>query len=103
MSIGIEEQETVISYNRVDDYMNIYTSDKTQMTKLDKKVKEHPEVWSVIEIMKDTKGEIVGKSYQAPKKLCSLRNNLVTHVSNPKGNPNAVEALKKWRENKKKD
>ena len=96
-----EEQETVVNFGRQDEDMSVYTSDKTMMTKLDKKVKAYPDTWRLVETIKDMKGEVVGKRYTAPKKLCSLRNNTVTHASNPRGNPNAAEALKQWRENKK--
>ena len=36
LSVGIEEQETHISYMRDESYAKVYTSDSTQMTRLDK-------------------------------------------------------------------
>lgn len=99
--LAVEEQETVINFSRQDKDMSVYTSDKTMMTKLDKKVKNYPDTWSVVEIMKDRNGEIVGKRYTALKKLCSLRNEQNKQGEKTAGNPNAAEALKKWRESQK--
>lgn len=54
MSIPINEQETTINYSRVDQSFNVWTSDQTLITKLDKKYprfKEHTDktgfVWAV--------------------------------------------------------
>ena len=55
MSIPINEQETSIQFDRADDRMTVYTSDSTQMTKLDKKVKNYPGTWSLKEEIKDIK------------------------------------------------
>ena len=98
MSIILQEQETVVNFGRTDDYAIIYTSDSTQMTKLDKKVKENSDVWSVVEEIKDRQGNLVGKKYKAPKKLISFRSTISTRTG---GNPNAGEALKKRREEQK--
>lgn len=46
--IGLEEQETHISYMRNDSYAEIFTSDSTQMTRLDRLCKTNPEVYSMI-------------------------------------------------------
>ena len=98
MSIILQEQETVVNFGRTDDYAIVYTSDSTQMTKLDKKVKENPNVWSVIEEIKDRYGNLVAKKYKVPKKLISFRSTISIRTG---GNPHAGEALKKWREEQK--
>ena len=41
LSVGIEEQETHISYMRDESYAKVYTSDSTQMTRLDKLCKSY--------------------------------------------------------------
>ena len=99
MSIPVTEQETVVNFLRSEDYMIIYTSDSTQMTKLDRKVKEHPDTWKLIETIRDRDKNIVGKKYKAPKKLFSWRNE--TSKRSGSNNPNAGEALRKYREQKK--
>ena len=42
--IGLEEQETHISYMRNDNYAEIFTSDSTQMTPLDRLCKTNPDM-----------------------------------------------------------
>ena len=97
MSIPTNEQETVINFSRSDETAVVYTSDATVMTKLDKKVKNHPNTWSVIEEIKDMNHQLVAKKYKVNKKMISFRNEKTTRPSNP----NAGEALKRWREEKK--
>lgn len=67
-AISISEQETEVLFMRDQDYAEIYTSDSTQMTRLDKLVKSHPENYVLI---KDT-GR--GKIYRLnDKTLLSFR------------------------------
>jgi predicted double-glycine peptidase len=99
MSITVDEQETSISYLRSENSMIIYTSDSTQMTLLDKKVKNYPGTWSILNVIKDQKGDVVAKEYKAPKQMLTFRN----EKSHRTGNPNAGEGLRKWRENRKKE
>lgn len=68
LSVGIEEQETHISYMRDESYAKVYTSDSTQMTRLDKLCKINSDMYKLIE---DT-GR--GKSYLiSDKGLISFR------------------------------
>ncbi len=97
MGIPTDEQETTIGYERTGKYLFIYTSDSTQMTLLDKKVSNYPESWQLIEVIKDQSGNVVAKKYRASKNLLTLRN----EKSKRSGNPNAGEALKRWRESQK--
>ena len=64
--VDIEEQETHISYMRDEDFAYLYTTDKTTMTKMDKKVKANPGLFTV------TQNDI-SKTYKFPKKLISIR------------------------------
>lgn len=67
-SVSVSEQETNILYMRDQDYAEVYTSDSTQMTRLDKLCSQNPEVYSLV---KDT-GR--GKTYRiADKSLISFR------------------------------
>lgn len=47
-SVSISEQETNILFMRDKDYAEIYTSDSTQMTRLDKLCKKNPDMYSLI-------------------------------------------------------
>lgn len=73
MGVELSEQETLISWMRGDKHAEIYTTDRTTMTKLDRKCKEHPESWKIKDIS-TVKGEIVSKTYICPRKLISFRN-----------------------------
>lgn len=66
-----EEMETHINMSRNSDKMQIYTSEKHIMRKLDKYVEESDD-WSLVEIGK-IHGEIVSKTYEAPRKLLFMR------------------------------
>ena len=74
MGAALEEQETVIQFNRSDPYATIYTSDATIMTKLDKLCTNAPGNYSLVKTEKDKEGHIVGKFYRLEdKKMVSLR------------------------------
>ena len=47
-SVSVSEQETSISYMRDEDHAIVYTSDSTQMTRLDKLCKTSPDMYSLI-------------------------------------------------------
>ena len=47
MGITTDEQETHICFMRNSDYAEVYTSDSTTMTKLDKYVEKYPDMWSI--------------------------------------------------------
>ncbi len=67
-SLPINEQETHISFMRDESFARIYTSDSTQITRLDKLCKNNPTIYSVLE---DTG---YGKSYICnDKTLISFR------------------------------
>lgn len=65
MSIPTNEQETVVQYDRNGETMTIYTSDTTQMTRLDKIYSRHKE--------HKQGGEVVAVEYVVDKKLLSYR------------------------------
>ena len=65
MNISVDEQETVIQFNRNEKTMTIYTSDTTTMTRLNKL---YPIVKSDV-----VDGKIVAKTYLAEKRLLSFR------------------------------
>lgn len=62
----MDEQETTITWYRDEDTAKIYTSDYTMMTKYDKNVSFGD--WELLKV--DTcDGDIVAKTYSAPKEL----------------------------------
>ena len=65
MSVPMSEQETVVQYDRNGETMTIYTSDSTQMTRLDKIYNRHKE--------HKQGGEVVAVEYVVDKKLLSYR------------------------------
>ncbi len=67
-TVSITEQETHISYMRDEDFATIYTSDTTQMTRLDKLCRTSPDMYSLIANTGRGKTYIV-----ADKGLVSLR------------------------------
>ena len=92
MSVAMNEQETVIRFGRDSEECEIYTSDTTVMTKLDKlasKNNDKAPLWKLKEEHR-TKAthELVGKTYTTNKRLISFRAGI-------------VERLRKWRENNK--
>lgn len=63
----LEEQETVITFDKSSDLMNIYTADKGMMAKLDKlPAYERHNVYR-------SEGKIVAADYRADKRLITLR------------------------------
>jgi hypothetical protein len=96
MGIPTDEQETVVQFDRSGKTVSIWTSDNTIMTRLDK----------LYYCTKQdiNQGEIVAKSYTAPKKCISFR---ADPKQNPEytpkkaANPKALEALQRSRQQKK--
>lgn len=70
MNITIEEQEIIINAARTDDMAEIYCSDSTWITKMDKLVKKSPTLFKVIN------QDDVSKTYEFPKRLISIRSSI---------------------------
>lgn len=77
MSLMIEEQETHIYFTRNDDRAQIYTSDTTTMTKLNKLVKLQGTEWKLESVSKLKNGEVIGRTYSCPVKFISFRSKAV--------------------------
>ena len=91
--IGLEEQETHISYMRNDGYAEIFTSDSTQMTRLDRLCKTNPDMYSMI------REEGWGKTYRCnDKSLISLRSKKRTVTDEQR--QAASERMKKYQTTK---
>ena len=72
----LEEQETTINFSRTQDAVDVWTSDKTVMTKLDKLCNSAPDFYKLIAEHKaqDDVGAITSKEYRiSDKKMLSFR------------------------------
>lgn len=75
-NITLEEQETTINFSRTQDAVDIWTSDKTVMTKLDKLCISAPDFYKLIAEHKaqDDVGAIMSKEYRiSDKRMLSFR------------------------------
>ena len=72
----LEEQETTINFSRTQDAVDVWTSDKTVMTKLDKLCNSAPDFYKLIAEHKaqDDDGAIISKEYRiSDKRMLSFR------------------------------
>ena len=75
---ALSEQETTINYNREEKTVDVWTSDRTVMTKLDRLCETAPENYKCIDIAKTKDGELISKRYTiADKSLLSFRSKKV--------------------------
>ncbi len=78
--ITLDEQETVIQFNRTDKGATIYTSDTTMMTKLDKLCISSPSNYK-LDREETEDGKVVGKFYKlADKTRVSFRSKKVERI-----------------------
>ena len=82
----ISEQETVIQFSRDGETMNIYTSDSTVMTKLDKIYKRKREHIA--------DGQIYAVAYDVDKRLLSFRSKRTRRTLTDEQKKAAAERLK---------
>ena len=76
INITLEEQETTINFSRTQDAVDVWTSDKTVMTKLDKLCITAPGFYKLIAEHKaqDDVGAITSKEYRiSDKRMLSFR------------------------------
>lgn len=80
MGVSLCEQETTINFSRDSDVAEIYTSDRTAMTRFDRLAndKNCPD-WKCTGVQRDRNGEIVAKTYRTKKRLISYRSVIRTH------------------------
>ena len=95
----LEEQETIINFNRAEEGATIFTSDRTMMTKLDKLVAASEHYSLVRE--ETLKGEVCGKLYAVDDKgLVSLRSKKVSRDMTEEQRRELGERLKNGRNRK---
>lgn len=90
MSIPTSEQETVIQYDRNGETMTVYTTDSTQITRLDKIYQRHKEHKQA--------GEVVAVEYVVDKKLLSYRSKRVKPILSDEQRAAARARLQTMRE-----
>lgn len=96
MSVPIEEQETVVQFDRTSDNMSIYTSDRRYITKLDKIYKRSKEF--------KYNGKVEAVEYIVPVKLLTFRSKPVQRKAlTEEQKKEKVEAMKKNRKNRSKE
>lgn len=90
MSIPTNEQETVVQYDRNGETMTVYTTDSTQITRLDKIYQRHKE--------HKQDGEVVAVEYVVDKNLLSYRSRRVKRTLSDEQRAEMVARLKAGRE-----
>ena len=74
MSNTLEEMETTITFSRTGAHAEVWTSDTTMYTRLDKLCKENPAMYTCTEEARNSHGELLSKTYRiADKSLLSFR------------------------------
>ena len=96
--IPVNEQETVIQFNRDDRGCKIWTSDSTMMTKLDKRCRLAPDFYTMVKETRTQDGEIAGKFYEIKdKSLLSFRTLKTERVMTDEQRKAAAERLRNAR------
>lgn len=95
-NVSSDEQETNISYMRNEPFAKIYTSDSTQITRLDKLCKESPEFYQLDYDTGRGKGYIL-----KDKSLISFRSKKTTRTLTEEQKKAAAERFAKARASKK--
>lgn len=90
------EQESIIGFGRLDDMMDIWTSDSTVIARCDKLVNAPGSAWQLVSV--DYVGEsVVAKKYIAPVGCLSLRKAEVKRTLTDEQRQAAAERLSKAR------
>ena len=102
MSVLFQEQETTINFSRDGETAQIYTSDRTMMTRFDKFAERQdcPD-WKLVKEIYSQDGELVGKMYETKKQLVSYRSHILEREMTEEQKKAGAERLKAWRESQK--
>lgn len=74
--VPINEQETVIRYSRRESTVTVWTSDSSQMARMDKIVNSDGSQWECVDVgyvNMDGERSIVSKEYRGDKNLLTIR------------------------------
>ena len=69
LSIPLNEQETTISFSRDQQEVDIWTNDRTMITKLDNLCKSNPSTYICKETGRNSIGEVMDKRYKITDKF----------------------------------
>ena len=74
MGIALDEMETTISFSRTRAHAEVWTSDTTMYTRLDKLCKENPAMYTCTEEARNRHGDLLSKTYRiADKSMLSFK------------------------------
>jgi len=74
----LDEMETTISFSRTRAHAEVWTSDTTMYTRLDKLCKENPAMYTCTEEARNRHGDLLSKTYRiADKSMLSFRSKKV--------------------------
>lgn len=97
-AVSPSEQETIISYSRDDKTAEVWTSDTTVMTRLDKMCVKAPQNYQCIEVGKTLDGLLTNKKYKiADKKLVSFRTEIGTRNMSDEHRAKVAEHMRNYR------
>lgn len=74
--VPLNEQETVIQFSRKDSTVSVWTSDSTQINRMDKLVEAEGSLWECVDVgyaNMDGERSIVTKEYRGDKGLLTIR------------------------------
>ncbi len=98
MSLEIEEQETHINFNREDTRAEIYTSDTTMMTKLNKLIELPETEWKLErESRLQKNNELIGRVYSCPVEFISFRTKRISRTYSEDEKKKIAERLQRSR------
>lgn len=90
-----DEQETTISFSRDNKEVDVWTSDTTMMTKLDRLCENSPNEYKCIEVCRSLDGLLANKRYTIKnKKLVSFRSGTVKREMTEEQRAKAAERLR---------
>ena len=98
------EQETTISFSRDGKEADVWTSDVTMMTKLDKRCEESPNEYKCIEVGRSIDGLLANKRYTiGNKKLVSFRSGIGKRTFTDEQRAKAAERMRQVGKSNAKD
>lgn len=75
VACNVDEQETTITFSRKDNYINMYTSDNTQITKMSKVINVPNAIWKLVKVDYNKNNEPTGYFFSCDnKKGITIRN-----------------------------
>ena len=95
MALLIEEQETHINFSRDDKRAEIYTSDTTVMTKLNKLIESPGTEWKLERVSKSKNNVLIGKTYSCPVEFISFRTKRSSRIYSAEERKRIAERLNK--------